>query len=148
MIMSVLGVSLAWLPGLGWLGVGMCFCAVFIAILGMTDTKTQPNAIGMDVAANIVGSVGISWGIAFQVKHAGGKLDAILASFDGPTALTVTIVAFVLFFAAQILGRKINRASGRVIALLALLCLSWSGTTWLTITDRQMTNKSIKVMDH
>ena len=124
------GVALCWLPHWGWIGVTLGLVSCFLAFRGFALAATPPGDIGYDSAGLVLGGWSVLWGVAMQIKHVGGGLDALLL----PLTLDQLEIAFwasmavfwVAIFAARMVVRKVMIALAAA-AFLAVIALGISG---------------------
>ncbi len=45
MVLSVVGISIGWLPGVGWLGFGICAVAACMGIVGLSHRKISGSGL-------------------------------------------------------------------------------------------------------
>lgn len=138
MMLSLVGSCTCWIPGWGWIGIFLCALGCIIAVIGFTDKKTVPAALSMDVAALIYGGFGITFGAAFQIKHAAGELGYLLLPIEGNLSVVVAVVTYVLVWTAVLVGRKKARKAGMIGAFTALILFSTVGTTAFDYVDHEM----------
>lgn len=137
LVLSMVGITIAWIPGVwGWLGLVLCVPAIFIGVRGLTDPKCSGGAVGMDIAGNAVAGFALPWGIAFQIKHAGGGLDDLLIQLPLSTLLAVAGGSALIFWVAQIVGRFKFRVLFVVVAAAAVISFTVFGTSAWTFADR------------
>jgi len=135
--LSMVGLSLCWIPGAwGWIGLALCVGGVAIGVRGMTDRLTPGGGVGMDVAGNFIGGFSLSWGLAFQIKHAAGGLDRLLLPLPLSTVIAIAAGSALIFWVAQIIGRFRARALFVVIAAAAIASATAFGATAWTLADR------------
>jgi hypothetical protein len=138
--LSLVGISLGWVPGLGWLGFALAAAEVGVSVRGISDKRTGPAGLGYDTAANVIGGFGLPWILALQIKHAGGGLERLLIDWPLDRLLAAIAVAIVVFWAAQIVGRFKARALCVSLSLAAVLAFTAAGASAWTVADRaQMT---------
>ncbi len=138
MVLSVIGISIGWLPGVGWLGFAICSVAACLGIVGLSQRKNSGSGIGYCVAGGLVCSFSLPWILAFQIKHAGGGLDFLLLPFPLLTLMVVGGVSLLVYWIAQLAGRARVRALFIVIALLAMISSIASIASVWTYADRQL----------
>ncbi len=138
--LALIGISLGWLPGIGWLGLAISAAAVVLGVRGISDRRTDPAGLGYDTAGNIVGGFALPWIVALQIKHAGGGLDALLVPWPLDHLLIAVAAAVAVFWAAQIAGRHKARALLVAVSLAAALAFTAAGTSaWIAADRAQMT---------
>ena len=135
--LSLVGISLGWLPGVGWLGFAISATAVALAIRGISDRRTGAAGIGYDTAGNFIGGFSLPWIVAFQIKHAGGALDALLIPWPVERLIAIALAAALAFWVAQIAGRWRARALFVSLAVAAALAFTAAGASAWTLGDRQ-----------
>ena len=134
--LALIGISLGWLPGIGWLGLAISAAAVVMGVIGISGKQTRPAGLGYDAAGNIVGGFALPWIVALQIKHAGGALDRLLLGWPLAHLLVVVAAAVAVFWAAQIAGRYKARALFVAVSLAAVLALTAAGTSAWIAADR------------
>jgi hypothetical protein len=135
--LSLIGISIGWLPGIGWLGFAISAAAVGLGVRGISDRRTGPAGCGYDTAGNLIGGFALPWIVAFQIKHAGGALDGLLLPWTIERLIAVTAAAALVFWAAQIAGRWRARAAFVAVALAAALAFTAAGASAWTSGDRE-----------
>jgi hypothetical protein len=135
--LSLVGISFGWLPGIGWLGLAVSATAVALAIRGISDRRTGPAGVGYDTAGNFIGGFSLPWIVAFQIKHAGGALDALLIPWPTDRLIAIALGAALVFWVAQIAGRWKARALFVSLAVAAALAFTAAGASAWTLGDRQ-----------
>jgi hypothetical protein len=134
--LSLIGISIGWLPRIGWLGLAISAAAVALGAVGLSDKRTGPAGLGYDTAGNIVGGFALPWILALQIKHAGGALDGLLIAWPLERLLAIAAAGLVVFWAALIVGRFRLRAPLRALALAAALAFTAAGTSAWIAADR------------
>ncbi len=137
MVLSVIGISIGWLPGVGWLGFAICLVAACMGIVGLSHRKTSGSGIGYCVAGGLVCCLGLPWILAFQIKHAAGDLDFLLLPFPIQMLMVVGGISLLIYWVAQLVGRARVRALFVVIALAAMISSIASIASVWTYADRQ-----------
>lgn len=135
--LSLVGISLGWLPGIGWLGFAISATAVALGVRGISDRRVGPAGIGYDTAGNFIGGFSLPWIVAFQIKHAGGALDVLLIPWPLDGLIAITLGAALVFWVAQIAGRWKARAPFVALAVAAALAFTAAGASAWTVGDRQ-----------
>ncbi len=138
MVLSVVGISIGWLPGVGWLGFAICSVAACLGIVGLSQRKNSGSGIGYCVAGGLVCSFGLPWILAFQIKHAGGGLDFLLVPLPLLTLMVVGGIFLLVYWIAQLVGRAKARVLFMAIALAAMIPFIASITSVWTYADRQL----------
>ncbi|MCK9460550.1 MAG: hypothetical protein M0R80_13005 [Proteobacteria bacterium] len=134
---SLIGISLGWLPGIGWLGFAISAAAVVLGVRGISDRRTGPAGCGYDTAGNLIGGFSLPWIVAFQIKHAGEALDALLVPWSLERLIAIAAAAVLVFWVAQIAGRWRARAAFVAVALAAALVFTTAGASAWTLCDRE-----------
>ena len=134
--LSLIGISIGWLPGVGWLGLAISAAAVALAVRGLSDRRTGPAGVGYDTAGNAIGGFSLPWIVAFQIKHAAGALDGLLIPWPLDRLIAIALIAAALFWAAQIAGRWKARALFVSLAIAAALTFTAAGASAWTLGDR------------
>jgi hypothetical protein len=130
--LSLVGISIGWLPGVGWLGFALAAAAVALGVRGISDRRTDPAGLGYDTAGNFIGGFGLPWILALQIKHAGSRLDALLIAWPLDRLLAISAAAVLVFWAAQLVGRFRLRALCVALALAAALVFTAAGASaWI-----------------
>ena len=138
MVLSVVGISIGWLPGVGWLGFAICLVAACLGIVGLSQRKNSGSGIGYCVAGGLVCSFGLPWILAFQIKHAGGGLDFLLVPLPILTLMVVGGISLLVYWIAQLVGLAKARVLFMAIALVAMIFITASVTSVWTYADRQL----------
>jgi hypothetical protein len=134
--LSLIGISFGWLPGIGWLGFAVSATAVALGVRGISDRRTGPAGCGYDTAGNCIGGFSLPWIVAFQIKHAGGALDALLIPWPLELLIGIALGAAIVFWVSQIFGRWRARALFVSIAVAAALAFTAAGASAWTFGDR------------
>ena len=130
--LSLVGISIGWLPGAGWLGFVLAAGAVAISVYGISGRGTGPAGLGYDTAANFIGGFGLPWILALQIRYAGGALDALLIPWPLERLVVVAAAGGAVFWAAQIAGRFKLRALCVAVAIAGALAFTGAGTSaWI-----------------
>jgi len=139
LIIGMIGVCICWLPGVGWLGVACGLTSGVLAVPSITHFHERPGYTGWGVAGIFLSIAASSLGLAYQVKHMSGALDALVVPLPVPLAYYVLGGGGVLIIIGLVLARTKARLPGAIIAGLALaatiVVASWS----LTTADRALT---------
>lgn len=138
MVLSVVGVSIGWLPGVGWMGFAVCLVAACLGIVGLSQRKINGSEIGYCVAGGLLCSFGLPWILAFQIKHAGGGLDFLLVPLPVLTLMVVGGISLLVYWIAQLVGLAKARVLFMAIALVAMIFITASVTSVWTYADRQL----------
>jgi hypothetical protein len=138
MVLSVVGISIGWLPGVGWMGFAICLVAACLGIVGLSQRKKSGSEIGYCVAGGLVCSLGLPWILAFQIKHAGGGLDFLLVPLPILTLMVVGGISLLVYWIAQLVGLAKARVLFMAIALVAMISMTASVTSVWTYADRQL----------
>jgi hypothetical protein len=133
---SLLGISLGWLPGIGWLGFAIAAAAVALGVRGISDRRVGAAGCGYDTAGNVIGGFALPWSLAFQIKHAGGALDGLLIPWPIDRLIAIALIAVLVFWVAQIAGRFKMRALFVSLAIAAALAFTAAGASAWTLGDR------------
>jgi len=134
--LSLIGISLGWLPGLGWLGFAIAAAAVALGVRGISDRRVGAAGCGYDTAGNMIGGFALPWSLAFQIKHAGGALDVLVIPWPLDRLIAIALGAALVFWIAQIAGRWKARALFVSLAVAAALAFTAAGASALTLGDR------------
>jgi len=136
MILTIVGFCMCWVSGpVGFLGMGLAFAGIVIAARGMTNRKTSPSGLSMDVAAWVYGMITWSFGVAFQIREA-GLFDRVKAlSISMEDALTAGLIACLLFIGVQLAGRRKFRWAAVATAIVLFLCAAAGLSTALLHAD-------------
>ncbi len=137
MVLSVVGLSIGWLPGVGWLGFAICLLAACLGIVGLSQRKNSGSGIGYCVAGGLVCSFGLPWILAFQIKHAGGGLDFLLVPLPLLTLMVAGGISLLVYWIAQLVARARAHFLFMVIALVVMIPLIASIASVWTYADRQ-----------
>lgn len=130
--LSLVGISVGWLPGVGWLGFALAAGAVAISIYGISGRGTGPAGLGYDTAANFIGGFGLPWILALQIRYAGGALDALLIPWPFERLVAAAAIGGAVFWAAQIAGRFRLRALFVALAVAGALAFTAAGASaWI-----------------
>ena len=136
-VLSVVGIAIGWLPGVGWLGFAICSVAACMGVVGLSHRKISGSGIGYCVAGGLVSSFGLPWILAFQIKHASGGLDFLLLPLPLIILMVVGGISLLIYWIAQLLGRLKARALFVVIALAVMVPFVASTASAWTYADRQ-----------
>jgi hypothetical protein len=134
--LSLVGISIGWLPGIGWLGFALAAAALAIGAVGISGRKTRPADLGYDAAGNGIAGFALPWIAALQIKSAGGALDALLIPWPLARLVACAGAAFGAFWIAILLGRLKLRAPLVAIAIAAIAVLAATGASAWTAADR------------
>ena len=136
MVLTISGLCLFYIPGFfGWLGIAFAIIGTAIGIIGLTDTRTSPSGLGMDVASWVYGIGTTAMGVAFQIKYAEGALDMLMLPISMHFAAIISAVLFPAFITVQILARRKLRNVGIAMALLLFIAIIAFGWTALRLAD-------------
>jgi hypothetical protein len=145
MALSLIGISLGWIPRVGWLGLAISAVAVAFAVRGISDRRTGPAGLGYDTAGNFIGCFALPWTVAFQIKHAGGGLDGLLLAWPVERLLVAAGAAVAVFWAAQIVARWKARPLFVAVAVAAALAFTAAGASAWTLADRSASQAAPQV---
>ncbi|MBN2670137.1 MAG: hypothetical protein JXX29_00605, partial [Deltaproteobacteria bacterium] len=137
MVLTISGFCFCFVPGgFGWLGIALSTIGISIGIIGLTNTKTSPSGLGMDVASWVYGIITASFGLSFQIKHAAGSLDFMLLPMSMQAAAFIALGTLPIFIAIQIFARKKMRWAGVGVAWILFAAVSACSWTALTAAER------------
>jgi hypothetical protein len=134
--LSLVGISLGWLPGVGWLGFAIAAAAVALGVRGISDRRVGAAGCGYDTAGNAIGGFALPWSLAFQIKHASGALDCLLIPWPLDRLIAIALISTLVFWVAQIAGRFKARALFVSLAIAAALAFTAVGASAWTFGDR------------
>jgi len=143
LILSLLSACMCWIPYGGWGGMflGLVGAALGIAVI----TRSQPNP-GFDLlggTALVLAAIGTTFGLAYQLKYAGGSLDILYFPLVRPTAWYVVGGLAALVPAGLLLGRRLA-LPGRTLAAAAFLALSLAGGWAISTAEREMSASGVE----
>lgn len=138
LILSIASVCVCWLPKVGWLGVAMGVAACGLGVPSITHWFERPGHTGWGVAGIMLGAPSAAVGIAYQIKHAAGTLDALYYKLPVETGYWICGILVVVIVVGLVVARLKSKAVGTVIASLAIAALIVSSTWWLTTADRSL----------
>ncbi len=136
MVLTISGLCLFYIPGFfGWLGIAFAIIGTAIGVIGLTNTRTSPSGLGMDVAAWVYGIGTTAMGVAFQIKYADGGLDMLMLPISLQIATLISVVLIPAFMAVQIVARRKLRKAGIAMAFLLFTVIVACGWTALRLAD-------------
>lgn len=136
LVIGLIGLLLCWPPIWGWIGIAVALAGCGFSFRGFADPTTTPGDLGYNVAGFALSSWGIVWGVAMQVKHAGGELDLLLLPLPVKTLLIAGLSAIGVFWIGAFASRRVVRRPLLVLAAVALLVLFAAGSSALVLADR------------
>ncbi|MDD5306113.1 MAG: hypothetical protein PHU25_02220 [Deltaproteobacteria bacterium] len=138
MCLGIIGVCVSWIPGYGWIGVALSIAGIVLGVPAIGGAFDRLGSIGYGISGTVLGSAGLAWGLACQVKHAAPSLDGLLVPLAPPQAWIALCAAFAVAVAGALLMRTRVRILGFVLAFAAVAGLCVSGAWALTTADRAM----------
>jgi hypothetical protein len=137
MVLTISGLCLFYIPGIfGWIGIALAVIGTTIGAIGLTNTRTSPSGLGMDVASWVYGIGTTAMGVAFQIKYAEGTLDMLMLPISLQIAALVSTVLIPIFIAVQILARRRFRKAGIIAAMCLFAVIVACGWTALSLAHR------------
>jgi hypothetical protein len=138
LILSLTGLMVCWLPTWGWIGVAVALMGCAWSFRGFADPKTTPGDLGYNIAGYTLGGWGLTWGLALQIKHAGGAIDFLLLPFEWKPLLFAALGAFGVFWISVFVSRRLARKPLLAIAAIALLVIAGAGSSTFVLADREL----------
>ena len=139
LICGLVGVSLAWLPGVGLLGIPLGFTSVIAGLLVMTNRHAKEWHWQYGLAGSILAAVGIALSGAFQFKHLGSGLSVPMPDQSLTVGAIVIAVSLVCVVGAILIGRFKYRTLGIGLGVVAVAALCLASAWTLTIADQEYT---------
>jgi len=136
LVLSLSGLMVCWPPGWGWIGVAVALVGCGFSLRGFADPSTTPGDLGYNVAGFALGSWGVVWGVAMQIKHATGGIDVLLLPFPAKTLLVCSLASIVVFWVSAFVSRRVARKPLLALAVVALLAIFAAGSSTLVLADR------------
>lgn len=136
LVIGLSGLLFCWPPHWGWGGVAVALIGCVFSFRGFADARTTPGDLGYNIAGFALGSWGVVWGVAMQIKHNAGGIDLLLLPLPAKTLLIISVAAIALFWIAAFVSRRLARKPLLTLAALALLILFAAGSSTLVLTDR------------
>jgi hypothetical protein len=136
LVLGLSGVLACWPPGWGWIGIALALAGCAFSFRGFADVRTTRGDLGYNIAGFILGSWGVVWGAAMQIKHAGGAIDALLLPLPVETLSIAMLVSIAVFWASAFASRRIARAGLLALAAIALLAVFATASSALVLADR------------
>jgi hypothetical protein len=109
-----------------------------LGIPSVTHWYERPGFTGFGIAGNFLGSVAVSVGFAYQIKHSAGALDWLYIPLAVPGAYGVLGLSAVCFAIGLVVARKVSRPLGVVIAAVSIAVLAVAAGWALTTADRAL----------
>jgi hypothetical protein len=138
MVIGLIGLLLCWPPTWGWIGIAVALAGCGFSFRGFADPATTPGDLGYNIAGFVMGSWGAVWGVAMQIKHAGGGIDLLLLPLPVKTLVIAGISAIAVFWIGVFVSRRVARIPLLAIAAIALLVLFATGSSALVLADRAL----------
>lgn len=136
LVLGLSGLMVCWPPTWGWIGIAIALAGCGFSFRGFADARTTPGDLGYNIAGFAMGSWGVVWGVALQIKHATGAIDLLLLPLPAKTLLIGSAAAIAVFWASAFVSRRIARKPLLALAAIALLALFAIGASALVLTDR------------
>jgi len=135
-VLGIVGLTIFWVPGLGWLGVLMGVLGCVAGVPSITHWYHRPGYGPWGISGLILGVGAADLSLAFQVKYAAGGLDALVVAMS-PTVASLLFVLFAGICAAGLVtARKMHRTAGVFLASVGLVGLVLVGSWGLITADR------------
>ena len=134
-VLGILGISICWTPGIGWLGALMGVLGCALGIPSITHWFHKPGYTPWGISGLILGVTAADLSTAFQYKHAGGALDGLFIPVAPGNAALISIGAVALCAGGLVLARTKSRAGGIFISAIALLAIIGVSTAGLITAD-------------
>jgi hypothetical protein len=141
LVISLLGYSICWIPGVGWLGCLMGVISCALGITALVHWFQRPHYTAYGISAVLIGSFATGLALAFQVKHAAGALDFLLFSSATPTAYYSITAMVAVFVSGILLARLKSKPAGVVLATLAIIALMVTTGSTLHTADQNMASQ-------
>jgi hypothetical protein len=136
LVIGLSGLLFCWPPHWGWGGIAVALVGVGFSFRGFADSTTTPGDLGYNIAGFVLGSWGVVWGLAMQIKHSAGAIDLLLLPLPAKTAAIVGVAAIAVFWTAVFVSRRIGRKPLLSLAAISLLVLFATGSSTLVLADR------------
>lgn len=136
-VFAILSLCICWLPVAGWLGVALGVASCALGVLAITRSFHKMGNTGFGISGIALGAASTSIGIAYQIKHAQGYLDALVFPLNSPMSY-LSIAGFAALAAFSLLFSRLKaRNVGALIAALSLVALIASASWAITTADRE-----------
>ena len=147
LILGMLGVCICWLPVAGWLGIVMGAFSCALGVLAITRWFKKTGNTGFGVAGVFLGTIALSLGLAFQVKHAHGDLDMLFFPLNPPMSY-LSIAGFAALVAISLMFSRLKaRNVGALMSALSLVALVVSASWALTTADREYQRDHVAIQN-
>lgn len=137
LIFGLIAICISWLPGVGWLGVAMGGISFALGVPLITLWHDRLGNTGWGIAGIALGTLSVSVGYAYQIKHAAGDLDSLVYPLGTSTYYYLLGALLLIGLAGMILARKKSPLLGTILAIGAATLLAISGAWLLTDLDRE-----------
>ena len=132
-VLSIIGISISWIPHVGWGGVILGTLGLSASIPSITHWYHKPGYTGWGISGLFLGYWSFSLGFAYQTKFADGSLDHLAIPFTVPLLIPSTIILGILTAIGLFLARAKKKNIGLLISACAMLAISLlSGWTLIT----------------
>lgn len=146
-VLSIIGICISWLPGIGWLAVPLGILGLFASILSIACWHYRPGYTGWGISGLFLGVWSVSLGLAYQIKYSDGVLDHLVL----PLSLNTVALCWLVSGIATAIGLYLARAKWRHVgiflsasALIAVILVS----TWGILTADQAYLAAHERADH
>lgn len=136
LVIGFSGLLVCWPPHWGWIGIAVALTGCGFSFRGFADPRTTPGDLGYNIAGFAMGSWGVVWGVAMQIKHAGGAIDMLLLPLPVKILLIASVSAIAVFWTVTFASRRVARKPLLAIAAVALLVIFAAGSSALVLADR------------
>ena len=132
-VLSIIGISISWIPYVGWSGVLLGVLGLSASIPSITHWHQKPGYTGWGISGLFLGFWSFSLGLAYQIKYAEGALDYLVVPVVVSQLIPATIILGVIVALGLFWARVHHRNAGVLIAAVAMLAISLlSGWTLIT----------------
>ena len=136
-IMGLLCVSLAWLPGVGFLGLVLGLASGILGLLVVTRREAKAGHWQFGVAGSLLAIVGTPLSCAYQLKYWAAAWPMPLTELYPLGAALGLALAIIGFAAGAVVGRFKNRSAGIGVGSVAFIAICVMGAWSLTLADRE-----------
>ena len=138
LILGIIGLSLSWIPQVGWLGVALGLAAHGFGLRASFRPGSSISLHLLGISGTVIAYLAVATGLAWQIQHAAGAADALLVEVPLPLFYYVAGGLALVVAVGFAVGRLRAGVPGAVIAALGFLGVSVVSAWLLTLEDRRL----------
>jgi len=137
-VLGILGMAISWLPIVGWIGLAMGLVACAIGMLSFSYWYEKKVYTGLGISGVFLGIMASCVSLSYQIKYATPSLDILYYPTSIVNTYLYSTVSVILIALGLFVTRYKKQNIGLVIVSVAIISLSFSLTSALLTTDREI----------